>query len=337
MRIAVDAMGGDFGPKVNVEGALRAAEDFGVEILLVGAEEDILREIPPQAGRRIKVEVINAPDAIGMGEGKFAFRRKQKSSIRIGTLLVKDGTADAFVSMGNTAAVVAISQSILGPLKGVEKPALSLLVPSLQGPTLLVDVGASVNCRPRDLVQFALMGRIFLENVLGRMNPRIGLMSVGEERSKGNDLTREVFQMLQDSSLNFIGNVEGKDIYSGKADVIVSDGFTGNVALKASEGIVETLLHMARTEIMKNLFAKLGFLLMKRHLKKVYKKVDYSEYGGAHLLGINGVCIIGHGRSNSKAVRNAIRLAKEFVVNKVQDKIKNEITQYQGAWHGSNA
>jgi len=239
--------------------------------------------------------------------------------------------------MGNTAAVVAISQSILGPLRGVEKPALSLLVPSLKGPTLLVDVGASVNCRPRDLVQFALMGRVFLESVLGRMNPRIGLMSIGEEKSKGNDLTRKVFQMLQESSLNFIGNVEGQDLFSGKADIIVSDGFTGNVAIKASEGIVETILHIARTEIMKNLFAKIGFLLMKSHLKKVYKKVDYSEYGGAHLLGVNGVCIIGHGRSNSHAVRNAIRLAKEFVVNRVQEKIQDEIAQRMGVLYGIKA
>jgi len=337
MRIAVDAMGGDFGPKVNVEGALRAAEDFDVEVLLVGAEDVIRMEISPQAGSRAKVNVINAPDAIGMGEGKFAFRRRQKSSIRIGTQLVKDGKADAFVSMGNTAAVVAISQSILGPLRGVEKPALSLLVPSLKGPTLLVDVGASVNCRPRDLVQFALMGRVFLESVLGRMNPRIGLMSIGEEKSKGNDLTRKVFQMLQESSLNFIGNVEGKDLFSGKADIIVSDGFTGNVAIKASEGIVETILHIARTEIMKNLFARIGFLLMKSHLKKVYKKVDYSEYGGAHLLGVNGVCIIGHGRSNSHAVRNAIRLAKEFVVNRVQEKIQDEIAQRMGVLYGIKA
>jgi len=337
MRIAVDAMGGDFGPRVNVEGALRAAEDFGVQVLLVGAEDIIRKELSPQTASLAKVTVINAPDAIGMSDGKFAFRRRQGSSIRIGIQLIKEGKADAFVSMGNTAAVVAISQSTLGPLHGVEKPALSLLVPSLKVPTLLVDVGASVNCRPRDLVQFALMGRVFLESVLGRMNPRIGLMSIGEEKSKGNDLTRAVFRMLSESSFNFIGNVEGKDLYSGKADIIVSDGFTGNVALKASEGVVEALLHMARTEIMKNLFARIGFLLMKRHLKKVYKKVDYSEYGGAYLLGINGVCIIGHGRSNSNAVRNAIRLAREFVVNKVQEKIQNEITQGAGVLHGINA
>lgn len=229
--------------------------------------------------------------------------------------------------MGNTAAVVFISMSILGALKGVEKPALSLLVPNLKGLTLLIDVGANVNCRPNHLEQFAIMGHTFMGSVLGIKKPRIGLMSVGEEEGKGNELTKEAFERLQNSPLNFIGNVEGKDIYSGKADVIVSDGFTGNVALKVSEGMAETFFYMARTEIMKNFFAKIGFFLMKRNLKKIYKKVDYTEYGGAQLLGINGVCIIGHGRSNSNAVKNAVGLAKDFVVNKVQEKIQNEIAE----------
>jgi len=200
-------------------------------------------------------------------------------------------------------------------LKGVDRPALSLLVPAITGPTLLIDVGANVNCQPHHLIQFAIMGRIFMESVMGRKKPRIALMSVGEEGTKGNDLTKEVHSRLMASSMNFIGNVEGKDIYSGKADVIVSDGFTGNIALKVSEGVVDTMVHMARTEIMKNLFAKIGFLMMKRHLKKLYKRVDYSEYGGAQLLGINGVCIIGHGRSNPVAVKNAIRTARDFVLN----------------------
>ncbi|MCK4496384.1 MAG: phosphate acyltransferase, partial [Candidatus Aminicenantes bacterium] len=207
------------------------------------------------------------------------------------------------------------------------KPALALLVPALSGLTLLLDVGASVNCSPHHLQQFAIMGRIFVEIVLGLKNPRIALMSIGEEKTKGNDLIKEVFERLQSSPLNFIGNVEGKDIYSGKADVIVSDGFTGNIALKVSEGVVETFFKMARTEIMKNIFSKIGFILMKRNLKKLYKKVDYSEYGGAHLLGLNGACIIGHGRSSSTAVKNAVKLAKDFVVGKVQEKIQKEIGQ----------
>ena len=209
----------------------------------------------------------------------------------------------------------------------MNKPALSLLVPTLKGMTLLLDVGANANCTAEDLEQFAVMGRIFMQQIMGLQNPSIGLMSIGEEKSKGNDLTKEAFGRLQASSLNFIGNVEGKDIYSGRADVIVSDGFTGNVALKVSEGVVETLFSMAQREITKNFFAKIGFLLMKRHLKRLYKQVDYSEYGGAQLLGINGVCIIGHGRSSPNAVRNAVRLARDFVANHVQDRIREEIAK----------
>jgi glycerol-3-phosphate acyltransferase PlsX len=327
MKVAVDAMGGDFGPRVTVEGAIKASREYKTEVLLVGVEDLIKKEFDKFNHSQSNVTIINAAEAIDMGEGILSIRRKKKSSIRIGAQLVKDGEADAFVSMGNTAAVVYISKKILGALKGVEKPALSLLIPSIKGLTLLIDVGANVNCRPHHLEQFAVMGHTFMGSVMGIKKPRIGLMSVGEEKVKGNELTKEVFERLQDSPLNFIGNVEGKDIYSGKADVIVSDGFTGNVALKVSEGVVETFSYFARTEIMKNFFAKIGLFLMKRNLKRIYKKVDYTEYGGAQLLGINGVCIIGHGRSNSNAVKNAIGLAKDFVLNKVQDKIQHDIVE----------
>jgi len=327
MRVAVDAMGGDFGAKVMVEGAVKASQENQIEVLLVGEEALIKKELDRIDHSKAKVTIINAAEAIGMGEGLLSFRRKKKSSIRIGTQLVKKEEAQAFVSTGNTAAIVYTSKKVLGALKGVDKPALALLVPALSGLTLLLDVGASVNCSAHHLQQFAIMGRIFVEIVLGLKNPRIALMSIGEEETKGNDLIKEVFERLQSSPLNFIGNVEGKDIYSGKADVIVSDGFTGNIALKASEGVVETFFKMARTEIMKNIFSKIGFILMKRNLKKLYKKVDYSEYGGAHLLGLNGACIIGHGRSSSTAVKNAVKLAKDFVAGKVQEKIQKEIGQ----------
>ncbi len=327
MKVAVDAMGGDFGPKVTVEGAIKAAKEYKIEVQLVGVEDLIEKEFEKFNHSQSSVTIINATEAIGMGEGILSFRKKKKSSIRVGAQLVKDGQSDAFVSMGNTAAVVFISMTILGALKGVEKPALSLLVPNLNGLTLLIDVGANVNCRPHHLEQFAVMGHTFMGSVLGIKKPRIGLMSVGEEEGKGNELTKEAFERMQSSPLNFIGNVEGKDIYSGKADVIVSDGFTGNVALKVSEGMAETFFYMARNEIMKNIFAKIGFFLMKRNLKRIYKKVDYTEYGGAQLLGINGVCIIGHGRSNANAVKNAVGLAKDFVVNKVQEKIQSEIAE----------
>lgn len=325
MKVAVDAMGGDFGPRVTVEGALKASREYKIETLLVGLEDLIKKEYERLDHSKAKVTIINATEAIGMSEEIVSFKRKKKSSIRIGAELVKKGEAEAFVSTGNTGAVVYLSKKILGALKGVEKPALSLLVPNLKGLTLLIDVGANVNCRPHHLEQFGVMGHVFMESVLGLKNPRVGLMSIGEEESKGNELTKEAFEKLKASSLNFIGNIEGKDMYSGKADVIVSDGFTGNVALKVSEGAIETFFYMARTELMKNFFSKIGLFLMKRHLKKIFKKIDYSEYGGAQLLGINGVCIIGHGRSTPNAVKNAVGLAKDFVQNKVQEKIQNGI------------
>lgn len=328
MRVAVDAMGGDFGPKVTVEGAVKASREYQIEVLLVGVEKLIKREFDKLDHSKTNVTFINASESIGMGEGIFSFRKKKRSSIRIGTQLVKERKADAFVSTGNTAAVVYISKKVLGALEGIERPALSLLVPTLRGLTLLIDVGANVNCQPHHLEQFAVMGRIFMESILGLENPRIALMSIGEEESKGNDLTRVVYERLKSSPLNFVGNVEGKDIFSGKADVIVSDGFTGNVALKVSEGVIDNFFNMARTEVMKNIFSKIGYVLMKRNLKKLYKKVDYSEYGGAHLLGLNGVCIVGHGRSNPTAVKNAVRLARDFVVGKVQEKIQNEIRSH---------
>jgi glycerol-3-phosphate acyltransferase PlsX len=336
MIIAVDAMGSDFGPKVPVEGAVRAAEEYGVDVVLVGIENLIKKELAKLGAPSNRITILDAPEAIGMGDGLLSIRKKQQSSIRVGTQLVKDGGASAFVSMGNTAAVVYISKKTLGALKGVDKPALALLLPNLSGLTLLVDVGANANCQAHHLVQFAVMGKIFMETAMGIAEPRIGLMSIGEERGKGNDLTKEAFGLLQDSPLNFVGNMEGKDIYSGKADVIVSDGFTGNVALKVSEGVVESLFSMVRNEVMKNFFAKIGLLLMKRNLKKIYKKVDYSEYGGAHLLGLNGVCIIGHGRSNVRAVKNAVRMSREFVMKHIQDRIQTEMVRFEHAFRGVN-
>lgn len=307
-----------------------------MEVFLVGVEELIKKEFDSLSHNGARITIVPALDSIGMAESLLAFRRKDKSSIRIGTQLVKDKEADAFVSTGNTAAVVYISRKVLGALQGIERPALSLLVPTLKGLTLLIDVGANINCQPLHLEQFALMGRVFMENVLGLENPKVALMSIGEEGGKGNDLTKEVYQRLSSSSLNFIGNVEGKDIYSGQADVIVSDGFTGNIALKVSEGVVETFFYMARREIMKNLFSKIGFALMKRNIKKIYQKIDYSEYGGAHLLGLNGVCIVGHGRSNPQAVKNAVRLARDFVVQRVQEKIQLEVFKGNSTCSGTN-
>jgi len=334
MKIAVDAMGGDFGPRVTVEGAVRASEDYGVEVILVGVEEAIRKELDKLRSVKAKVTLVDAPETTGMGEKIFALRKKKRSSILVGAQLVKDKAADAFVSMGNTAAVVYFSKRIMGSLNGVDRPALALLLPTPKGLTLLIDVGANANCLPHHLEQFAVMGRIFMEDNVGVKNPRIGLMSIGEESSKGNDLTREAFEKLKSAPLNFIGNVEGHDIYSGRADVIVSDGFTGNVALKVSEGLGETIIYMFKHEMMKNTLARIGLFLMNRHLKKIFKKVDYSEYGGAHLLGIDGVCIVGHGRSNPKAVRNAVRVAMECVAHGVKDKIQRELSRSAPAMNG---
>jgi glycerol-3-phosphate acyltransferase PlsX len=337
MRVAIDAMGGDFGPRVTVAGAVSASREFELDVILVGAEAEIRRELNQIDATASRISIVDAAESIGMGEGLLSFRKKRRSSILVGTQLVRDREADAFVSMGNTGAVVYISKKVLGALDGVERPALSLLVPSLKGLTLLTDVGANVNCRPQHLEQFAVMGRIFMESVVGLTRPRIGLMSIGEEGGKGNDLTREVYRRLASSDLNFIGNVEGRDLYSGKADVIVSDGFTGNIALKTTEGVVDTFSNMARNEIMKNLFAKLGLLLLKNHIRRLYKKVDYSQYGGAHLLGIRGVCIIGHGRSNPVAVKNAVRLAREYVQSQVQEKIQDEMALHKVALSGAGS
>jgi len=337
MRIAVDIMGGDYGPGVAVQGAVSASREYDLGVLLVGDEDVIKRELKNTGNRKENITIVNASESIGMGEGLLSFRRKSKSSILVGLNLVKDKKADAFVSMGNTGAVVYLSKKELGALDGVERPALALLVPTLEGVTLLTDVGANANCSANHLVQFALMGEVFMKAVMGIDNPRIALMSIGEEGNKGNILTREVNKMLSSSHMNFIGNVEGKDIYSGKADVIVSDGFTGNIALKTSEGVVSNFARMARIEIMKNIFVKIGFFLMKRHLKKVYQKMDYAEYGGAYLLGVNGVCIVGHGRSNPVAIKNAIRLARDYVMGKVQEKILERLETHKKALIGAKA
>ncbi len=326
MKIAVDAMGGDFAPQAVVEGSVVAAAELGVEILLVGPERQVKKELDRFRVEGARVILVDAPETIGMGEGLLSLRKKHRSSIHIGAELVKSKEAQAFISMGNTAAVTYISKKILGSPAGVEKPGLALLIPTLKGVSLLIDVGASANCQPHHLVQFAIMGKVFMETALKKTNPTIGLMSIGEEKTKGNELTIKAHELLQSSSLNFIGNVEGKDIYSGVADIIVSDGFTGNVALKVSEGVVETMLAMAKHEITRNFLARIGLLFLKHHLKKIYKRIDYSEYGGAHLLGVNGVCIIGHGRSNARAVKNAIRLGKEIIEQGLQERILESLT-----------
>jgi len=265
-----------------------------------------------------------------MGEGPLvALRRKKQSSIRIGLDLVKRGEAQAFVSAGNTGAVMTTALVVLGALPGVERPAIAAVVPTLTGQAVLLDVGANVDCKARHLVQFAIMGNVYARDVLGLTRPRVGLLSIGEEQSKGNELTREVFKELGDEpSLNFIGNVEGRDVFSGTADVIVCDGFIGNVALKVSEGLVDIIKHMLQESLKATITRQIGYVLSRAAFADFKKRVDYSEYGGAPLLGIKGVCLICHGRSNSNAIKNAIRVAAEFSSGQINNRIEKELQRW---------
>lgn len=327
VRVALDAMGGDSGPEVNVEGAVAAAREFGASVVLVGLEEEVRRQLSRHQLAGLSLTVCHAPEAVEMGESPLtALRRKKQSSIRVGLELIKRGEAEAFVSAGNTGAVMATALVVLGPLPGVERPAIAVVVPTLTGQAVLLDAGANVDCKARHLVQFAIMGNVYARDVLGVPRPRVGLLSIGEEEIKGNELTREAFKELTDeASLNFIGNVEGRDVFNGSSDVIVCDGFTGNVALKISEGLAETMLHLLREELRHDLRSRAGSLLLAPAFRRFKRRIDSSEFGGAPLLGVNDVCLISHGRSTAKAIKNAIRAAGECVANKVIPHIREGI------------
>jgi len=327
VRVALDAMGGDRGPEVNVEGAVTAAREFGTAVILVGVEEELQRHLRQHETHGLPLIVRHAPEVVEMGESPLiALRRKKHSSIRIGLDLVKRGEADAFVSAGNTGAVMATAVVVLGPLPGVERPAIAVVVPTLTGHAVLLDAGANVDSKARHLVQFAIMGNVYARDFLGLPRPRVGLLSIGEEESKGNELTREVFKELEDeASLNFIGNVEGRAVFNGTTDVIVCDGFTGNVALKISESVLDAMFTLLREELGKDLRGKAGSLLLLPAFERFKRRVDPSEYGGAPLLGVNGVCVISHGRSTGRAIKNAVRAAAECVANKVITHIREGI------------
>ena len=315
VRVALDAMGGDRGPEVTVEGAVAAARELGSTVILVGNEAVLREHLARHDVRGLAMTVRHAPEAVEMGENPMsALRKKKHSSIRIGLEMVKKGEAEAFVSAGNTGAVMATALVVLGPLPGVERPAIAVVVPTITHQAVLLDVGANVDCKPRHLLQFAIMGNVYARDILGQTRPRVGLLSIGEEESKGNELTREAFkEMEEEPSLNFIGNVEGRDVFSGIADVVVCDGFIGNVALKISEGLVETIFSLLREELKKDLRARAGSFLLVPTFRRFRRRIDSSEYGGAPLLGVNGVCMISHGRSTGKAIRNAIRAAEGCV------------------------
>ncbi len=328
-RIAVDAMGTDAAPLPEVEGAIRAARERVAEILLVGPEDALKAELARRGAQRLPIEVVHASETVTMDDSAAkAFRRKRDSSMQVAARLVRAGRADGFVSAGNTGAVMATAKLVLGALEGVDRPALAAAFPTSKGKAaVLVDVGANVDCKPQHLEQFAVMGEIYYRVIFGVERPRVGLLSIGSEDHKGNDLTRETFRLLKESPLRFAGNVEGRDLYNGRVEVVVCDGFTGNVALKISEGLIEAVYSLLTESLSSTLRSQVGYLLSKKAFKHFKRRVDYTEYGGAPLLGVRGVCLIAHGSSNDNAIKNAVRVAAEFVRGQVNDKIERELAR----------
>ncbi len=318
-------MGGDHGPRVVVDGALQACRTLGIRVLLVGPQAMLGEELKRVGGDLSAIEIVDAPDVIGMGEKVSRATLKKRSSIQVAVELLRDGRADAFFSAGNTAACWTIAKMVLGTLEEVDRPALAAIVPNVTGMTVLLDVGANASCKARHLEEFAVMGTVYTRAVLHKENPRVGLMSMGEEETKGNDLVKEVHEVLKDSTLNFVGNVEGHDVFTGKVDVVVMDGFTGNVVLKASETLAESILHLLKEELMRTAVRKLGAALSRGAFKAVKQRTDPSEYGGAPLLGVAGCCVIGHGKSNALAIRQGVRAAAEFHSSGVNEKIESEL------------
>ncbi len=318
-------MGGDGAPGVVLEGVVRAARALDVELQLVGPYDALGAGLAVAGGAGLKLELIDAPDVVGMGEKVSRATLKKRSSIQVGLERVRDGQADAFFSAGNTAACWTIAKLVLGALEEVDRPALAAVVPNRVAHTVLIDVGANANCKARQLEEFAVMGTLYSRSVLHTENPRVGLMSLGEEEGKGNDLTREVHDALKGSSLNFVGNVEGRDVFNGKVDVVVMDGFTGNVVLKASEALAESIIHLLREELTRSPLTKLGAWLSRPAFRRVYKRVNAAEYGGAPLLGVRGCCVIGHGSSSAYAIQQGIRAAAEFYSSGVNAQVETEL------------
>ena len=333
MKLALDAMGGDNAPSSLVEGAVLAAREYGVEILLVGDEMLLRSELSRHSGAGLSLSIVHAGQKVEMDESPSSVvRKKRDSSVWIATELVKRGEASAVISAGNTGASMATSLLILGTVAGVERPAIATLLPTFCGSSLMLDVGANVDCKPIHLLQFAIMGHVFAQKIMGVSSPRIGLLSIGEEDTKGNELTKEVFKELKRLPLNFIGNVEGRDVYSGAADVIVCDGFIGNVALKISEGLCDAIVKFLRREMLQSVRGRIGYLLLKPAFSNFKKKTDYAEYGGAPLLGIDGISIICHGRSSAKAIKNAVKVAIDFSDRAITAHIRQDIETHMARY-----
>jgi glycerol-3-phosphate acyltransferase PlsX len=327
MKIAVDAMGGDNAPHAIVAGAVEAAREYGVGIILVGIEQIVQTELAKhRSAPSLPIEVRNATQVVDMLDSPATvFRRKKDSSIRVANDLVKSGEAVAVISAGHTGAAMATSLFVLGTLEGVERPAIATFMPTLKGTSIVLDVGANVDCKPNHLLQFAIMGEVYAKYLLKNPNPCVGLLSIGEEATKGNELTKEAFKLLTETSMNFIGNIEGRDLMFGNADVVVCDGFIGNVVLKVSEAVAEAIGLMIRENIGNNIMRKLGYLMMRPAFRALKRRTDYAEYGGAPLVGINGISIISHGRSSSRAIKNAIRVATALAKSEINRHIHEDI------------
>jgi glycerol-3-phosphate acyltransferase PlsX len=326
MRIVLDAMGGDRAPQVAVEGGVMAAREYGIEVVLVGPQQVVEAELAKHDTTGLSLPVVHASQVIEMtDEPSMAARQKKDSSMVVGMNLVKKGEADAFTTAGNSGGALAAALFHLGRIKGIKRPALSTIFPTRKGFCFISDIGANTDCKPEYLLQFGIMSSAYAERVLGIPNPRVGIVSNGEEEGKGSILVKEASKLLKNSHLNFVGNVEGKDIPAGLADVVVTDGFSGNVVIKLSEGVATLLMEVMEEEIKKRPTAVLGALLARSALREVKSRLDYSEYGGAPLLGVDGVIIVGHGRSNAKAIKNMVRVGKEAVEKGMLEAIKEGI------------
>jgi phosphate acyltransferase len=331
MKIIVDAMGGDYAPDVVIEGAIAAVKEYQIEVVLVGDQVRIEALLKKNKYSGSAISIHPSQEVIEMHESPAtSVRRKRNSSIVVGLNLVRDGKGDAFFSAGNTGAVVCAGTLSLGLLPDVERPGIAIVLPTVKDFSLIMDVGANIDPKPSQLLQYGIMASAYASCILNKATPTVGLLNIGEEETKGTGFLKETGDLFEKSKLNFIGNVEGKDLFSGKCDIIICDGFVGNVALKVSESLAETMQIFLKRHLMSNLWGKIGLLFLKNNLGNFKKKIDYSEYGGAPLLGVNGVVIIGHGRSNVKAIKNAIRVAKEEVERKFNEKMLEAIhTQAQ--------
>ena len=332
MIIALDAMGGDLAPSATVEGAIESTtNNEDVSVILVGDENRILDELRDKKYPKGQISIQPSGEAVPMNESPSnALRRRKDSSIAVAVDLVKDKKADAIVSAGHSGVTMAMSLVKIRKAEGVDRPAIATIMPSYKEPFVLVDAGANVDCEPHNLLEFGVMGSAYSNALFDNPSPKVGLLNIGEEDSKGNELTKEAFKLLKDSSINFIGNVEGKEVYAGEADVVVCDGFMGNVTLKISEGLAEAVYKMLKRDISRSITGILGYLLMKPALRNFKNKTDYAEHGGAPLLGINGTSIISHGRSSSRAIMNAIGVAAKLAGKKLHVNIAKEIAKQNG-------